>query len=114
MLAKKYRLSGEKEFKKIYSKGKFASGKYVNIKSIFKYRDKDVLPKVGIVVSKKISSKAVIRNKLKRQAGEIFYLILASIKKNSEIVVMYKKIPENFIDLKSDIENTLKKINLYD
>ncbi|MBI5356364.1 ribonuclease P protein component [Candidatus Collierbacteria bacterium] len=68
MLPKKFRLSRQ-EFKDVMKDGKMASGKLMGIliAQNSKVKTQNLLPKAGIIVSKKLSNKAVVRNKLKRR-----------------------------------------------
>jgi ribonuclease P protein component len=59
----------KKDFEEVRVKGKFFRYNYFLISSLDK-KDKSK-PELGIVVSKKISTKAVIRNKIRRQIKEI-------------------------------------------
>lgn len=44
--------------------------------------------RIGFMVSKKVSKKAVVRNKLRRQLSAIFYKYRAAIKTPADIVVL--------------------------
>ena len=108
MLAKKYRLTGEREFKKIYTKGKYLNGKLVTIKYFYGFNQ--ALPKIGIVVSKKISNKSSIRNKIKRQISEIIFATLQTLPQKLKIIIIVKKIPDNFQTLKTELNQLLKHV----
>jgi ribonuclease P protein component len=108
VLAKKYRLTGEREFKKIYTEGKYLNGKLVTIKYLYSFNQ--ISPKIGIVVSKKISNKAFVRNKIKRQISEIVYNSFQKISKKIKMIIIAKKIPDNFQALKIEINQLLKHV----
>jgi ribonuclease P protein component len=68
--------------------------------------------RIGFVVSKKISKKAVIRNKVKRRLREISRNIIKDFEKGFDIVVFTK--PEiancDFNQIKNALELLLKKV----
>lgn len=72
--------------------------------------------RIGFVVSKKISKKAVIRNKVKRRLREISRDIIKDFEKPFDIVVFTK--PEiaqsDFGQIKNVLESLLKKISYKD
>lgn|GEM_PF-2902246 len=117
MLNKKYRLKKERNFKLVYSRGRSIFGKFVNVKYYSqtipgKILDEGIVPKIGIVVSKKISNKASVRNKIKRQISSIVHEIIDNREANMKVVINVKKIPDIFNDLKNDISICFKKIGL--
>jgi len=107
VLARKFRLNSEREFKKIFSRGRYISGNFITIKYYFHNALEN--PKIGVVVSKKISNKATVRNKLKRQINEVIYSVVDKIGKSLEIVIIVKKIADDFTLLREDIINSLRK-----
>ena len=69
-------------------------------------------PRFGVVVSKKVSLKAVKRNKLKRQVNHILRNELKKFSKSYDIIfIATKKISSaKFSQISEDIEKTIKKI----
>lgn len=69
--------------------------------------------RVGFVVSKKISKKAVVRNKVKRRLREISRGFMGNFKQGLDIIIFTK--PEiaksEFSQIKNDLETLLKKIS---
>lgn len=63
MLPQKYRLRSKSDFQKVLKKGKVIQGKFLGLAV---YRGEDGPAKLGIIVSNKISKKAVVRNRVKR------------------------------------------------
>lgn len=61
---------------------------------------------VAVVVSKKVSKKAVVRNKIKRRVYEILRLYYKSYKKNGVYIIIIKPTIQNisFKDLKEHIQ----------
>jgi ribonuclease P protein component len=107
VLPKSNRLKEEKDFKRVYNKGRYTNGSYISIKYL--YLNYNSATKIGVVVSKKINNKATVRNKIKRQINDVFGYILDKIQKNVYIIVTVKKIPEDYASIKEDIKIALEK-----
>ncbi|PIS03892.1 ribonuclease P protein component [Candidatus Peregrinibacteria bacterium CG10_big_fil_rev_8_21_14_0_10_44_7] len=87
MLAKQYKLTKADNIKGILNKGKQYSSQYFVIKT---QETEEPISRFSIVISNKISKKAVIRNKLRRQLFEIIRLHPeeTSLKKPHKIVIL--------------------------
>lgn len=111
MLPKKNRLKKKKDFERV-----FMNGKIIKCQDLFlKYIDNDKEDtKIGIVVSKKVSKKAVDRNKAKRRIREAFRLIGSKLKNGiNMIAVAYPSVKNReFSDIKEQIEAALTKAEL--
>jgi ribonuclease P protein component len=92
MLKKDNRLSGNKQIKEVFEKGKMRQSPLFGVLHI-----KDKTPavagqvKFGIVVSKKISKKAVERNRIRRKIYKEVGDILPQIKEGLRVVFLIKK-----------------------
>ncbi len=97
----------KKEFEAVFKKGKTKAGKLVFLKILKNNLDNN---RFGIIVSKKISKKAVIRNKIKRRLREI--IKQAHIKSGFDIVIITKPeiIDKNYQEIKNDFENLFKNL----
>ena len=107
MLSKSYRLR-ENEIKKIISRGKRFYGSVLTIRFFF-------APVSGfaIVVSNKVSKKAVIRNRIRRQISEIVRLtMLPKLKNKIKAVIIVKTKNVTFKILKNNCEQFLREANL--
>ncbi|MBU4331908.1 ribonuclease P protein component [Patescibacteria group bacterium] len=103
MLAKKYRLTRQNDFDKVFKNGRSFFNKEVGVK----YANNDLdYSRFGFVVSNKISKKATERNKIKRRLREVIRLDFPKIKKGVDTVVVartgigelgYKEIEERVI-----------------
>ncbi|PIR05888.1 ribonuclease P protein component [Candidatus Kuenenbacteria bacterium CG11_big_fil_rev_8_21_14_0_20_37_9] len=112
MLAKEYRLSKDVDFQKVYKKGIILFSLFFNVK----YLENNLQnSRFGIVVSTKISKKAVIRNKNKRIIRNIIYENLTNISQCFDVIILAKpaittvnkeKLNQSFIFM-------LKKANIY-
>ena len=103
-----FRIKKNYEFKRIFTKGQFFSGKILNI---YLEISKKNYNKFGVAISKKLG-KSVVRNRLKRWAREVyknnkymfhssqsFYMII-SYKNNIDVSMLnYSIIEKDFLDL---------------
>lgn len=108
MIAKKYRIEREK-ISYILKKGKSYKSSLFIVR--FKKNNKEN-PRFAVIISKKISAKAVIRNKLKRQIYEAIRnkLKTTEIKENLDIILIPKKTTKNYEyqEIEKDMESILQ------
>jgi ribonuclease P protein component len=111
MLSSKNRLKKKKDFEAVFKKGETIRGGMFFLK-ISSTSNKD--SRIGFVVSKKISKKAVERNKIKRRLREALRYALPSLKNSFDIVcVALPNIKTNtFKEIKQEIEEALKRKKL--
>lgn len=67
MLKAEQRLSRQKDFDRVFSQGRFFSEGTLSLKMV---RGPYAVSRFGFIVSKKVSKKAVVRNRLKRRLRE--------------------------------------------
>lgn len=111
MIAKKFRFGKRADFDKIFrSPNKFYSNNLV----LKFYKTENLNNRFAIVVSKKISKKAVERNKIRRRIYEVLRLNLDKIKTPYDIVFLVKKgvISLEYCEIESEIMYILKKSKL--
>lgn len=112
MLKKIYRLTKDKEFDNVFKHGQAGFDKIVGIKAVRNQTDKS---RFGIVVSAKISKKAVERNKIKRQIREIIRARLDKIKSGYDIMII--SLPDilgkNYQEIEESISRNFKRLGLY-
>jgi ribonuclease P protein component len=68
---------------------------------------------VGIIIGKKVSKKAVVRNKIKRQLREIFRnKFEKNIQKNYDVVIIVSKniVDKDFKTIENNFEKLLSKL----
>lgn len=87
MLPKKYRVRLKKDFDKIFKKGKFAGQAFLTLGYI---KNKLNISRFAVIVGKKVSKKAVVRNSVKRKTVEIIRLKLSQIKSGFDLVFIAK------------------------
>jgi len=111
MLVRKYRLSKNKNFEKVFRDGRSVFSNEVGIKFL---KNNLGFSRFGIIVSLKISKSAVIRNKIKRRLREIIRNHLFSLRENCDIVILTRQEIKNldFWQIKERLEYLFKKAKL--
>ena len=111
MLSKKYRLLKKKDFENVFKKGKFINNKFLYFKII---QNNQKNSRFGISISKKITKKAVDRNKIKRQIRNIIKQKIPFIKKNIDLVIISKKEinEKSFTQIEENINQILVKAKI--
>jgi len=111
MLAKKYKLSREKDIQYVLKKGKIYFSRFFNLKLAKNNMNK---PRFCIIISTSISKKAVVRNRVKRQIRAIIYNNLPNIKENYDFIVLIKPIAvlATFEELQKTMTFLLKKAKI--
>ena len=108
MLKKNY------EFRKVLSKGKFFSGKFINAFIMENRKDYNLL---GLAISVK-TAKSVKRNRIKRLIRENYYFFENKIKKGKSIVFLWNKdalVQDiNFLKIKIDMERIFDKADMFE
>lgn len=112
MLKKIHRLTKDKDFDNIFKNGRSSYNKILGIKAT---ASQQVDSRFGIVVSAKISKKAVERNKIKRQIREIIRARLDKIKSGYDIMII--SLPDilgkNYQEIEESINRHFKRLGLY-
>jgi ribonuclease P protein component len=105
MLKKKYILSKKNDFKKVLGQKKFFRNKYC----IVKRKENELkYSRLGVIISSKVSKKAVVRNKIKRKIKNCFKTFLAKNQnKNFDfvIIVFFGFNEDGITELQKQIEN---------
>lgn len=112
MLPKENRLKKKKDFNRVTTRGQQVSGSFLILKF---YSNELDLTRVGFVVSKKVSKKAVLRNQVKRRLREAVRAELAQIRTGFDMVFFTRReIQEKeFSDIQQLIKQLLEKAKLY-
>lgn len=113
MLDKKNRIRLNKEFDQIFKTGQSFYGKAFGVK-VIKTENKE--NRVGILVGTKISKKAVVRNKIKRQVREVVRQELPLLKKSYDLAIisLSTAIESDFSFLRDDLRSIFRKLKLYE
>jgi len=102
------RLRKEKDFKNIIKNGRTIGNRFLILKFIENNLN---APRIGFVVSQKVSKSAVIRNKIKRKLRAIIRDEIKKIKEGYDLIFFSKKgiEGENFKELKESVNLLFKK-----
>lgn len=111
MLSRLNRLAKNKDFERVWQKGRSFFIKEIGIKFLgnnFKYS------RFGIIVSNKVMKKAVLRNKIKRRIREIIRLRISFIKMGVDCVILAREGIGglSYKELEERVEFILRKVNL--
>lgn len=111
MLPLKYRLTKEKDFKKINTSGWSFFSSWLRLRYL---ANNQKLSRFAVVVSTKVSKKAVKRNRIKRQLREIIRLNLTKIKPGYDIAVSVnsKALDKDYKDLEKEALRLFTKARL--
>ncbi len=115
---KAHRLRKNQEFRRVYRRGKSYSNDllvlyvYKNDKNLDK--EKNLINRVGISVSKKVG-KSVVRSRVKRLISESFRLNSKGLKEGYDLVFIARVAinDKSYQDVELSIKNILKKAGLY-
>ncbi len=103
MLPKKFRLSKKNDFDMVFKKGRSKSLRCFFIRWQGNQYD---YPRVGIIVSNKVSKKATVRNTLKRRIREVIWNV-HSLLGGTDIIIIVKQgsVNASYSDIKRDLED---------
>ncbi len=108
MLAVKNRLRRQKEFQQVASRGKKYFSDFFMIKVLPKSEGE---VKIGIVISNKVSKKAVVRNRLKRWISADLYQYLDKLPLADYLILVKPSAAERkHKDITNSLFNILEKI----
>ena len=112
MIKSENRLRKNKHFKYIYKHG---TTKGLNFLTLTFVKTKTKPLKVGFSVSKKVG-KSVVRSKVKRRLREAFCALQNNIKQDYNYIFVAKEGIQDldFWQIKTNMQDLLKKCNLYD
>jgi ribonuclease P protein component len=85
VIAQKFRFHGYGSLKFVYSKGKTVRGRFVSLKFVTNPRRKS--PRLSVVVSKKVSKKSPVRNRMRRRIYEVIRLHWPQVDEGIDMVV---------------------------
>jgi ribonuclease P protein component len=109
VLPKEKRIRSSRDFKRVYSRGSFFS---VGTAAINFLPNRMSISRLGIVVSKKVEQKAVLRNKLKRQFREAASKLYGTLPAGYDVVVTVKADPRKiqFSEIEKKVEEAFGKL----
>jgi ribonuclease P protein component len=111
MLKKENRIGLNKEFDRAFKAGQSFYGKILGIKCVPNDRASN---RFGILINTKVSKKAVIRNKIRRELREIIKKRLTSLKPGNDFVIIVFPLilDKNIQEIESEIDYSLKKFKV--
>lgn len=89
-LAKEHRLRHWRDFQLVYQQGIRYRASYLILWALPVTPTKVIPTQIGIVISQKVSKKAVVRNRLKRQIKASFKQLLPLISDNWQLVIVVR------------------------
>ncbi|MDP2944598.1 MAG: ribonuclease P protein component [bacterium] len=112
MLKKSNRITKDKEFDRAFKTGQSFYTKLFGIKAVGNGLE---VNRLGVLISIKVSKKAVIRNKVKRQIREIIQKELPNLKSGKDLVIIVfsQILDKKFEEIKEALILALKKLKLY-
>lgn len=99
------KLKTSKEYSEVFNSGK----KIIGIGIIIYYKPETQL-KTGIIVSRKVDKRAVIRNRTKRILREVFRLHKPDLPGQYVIIAKNKILKMKYLEILSDFNQAIKKI----
>lgn len=111
MLPKKFRLAKTKEIDKVFKLGKSSFDQILGVKVL---PTENEISRFVIVVSTKVSKKAVIRNKIKRRLHEIVRVHLPKIKTGFEFFILALPAAKDcdYHDLEKSLQNHWQRLGI--
>ena len=115
-LPKKHRLRDRRDFRAVYSKGIRLNSLNLVLRALFTPELEIKPTRIGISISQKVSKKAVVRNRLKRQIRAALRELLPSILPGWKIVIVVRSRAreceyEHFL---RELKQLLKKAKIID
>ncbi|MDD4409137.1 MAG: ribonuclease P protein component [Candidatus Pacebacteria bacterium] len=112
MLPIKNRLKKKKDFEKVFEKGSTIRNRYFFLRVLANNGENDT--RIGFIVSKKVSKRAVERNRIKRLFRESVRLSIDKIRPGYDMIfiVLSGANHKELIEIKKEIDNVLEKSNL--
>ena len=111
-MKKTVKLKKNYEFKKVLTKGKYYSGRFLDV---FVTKHQSPINRIGIAVVVKVA-KAVKRNRIKRLIFENYRLLEDELETGYRLVFLWKKKQDirqaTFQNIKKDMMDILKKIGM--
>lgn len=109
MLPKEQRLINERDFKRVYRKGSFFS---VGLFSVNFDKNRTSFTRVGIVISKKVAGKAVVRNKVKRKFREAVQKNFGKLPKGVDVIINIKgsALEAEFLKIETEVAKAFERI----
>lgn len=111
MLKKTYRISKAKDFQRIKASGKSFFSGHIGLRCA---RVNSNCARFGFIVSTKVSKKAIVRNRIRRQLSEIVRENIDQIKPGTDCIIMVRSGIKDydFVEIKRRMEDIFNKANI--
>ena len=110
MLKKKQRLNKNKDFSKVFKEGRSAYGFFLGVKAVANRLD---YGRLAVLVNKKVSKRAVVRNKLKRQIKAVWHARQPqSGGRDMVVICLPPAVNKNFQEIEAELTMLWKKIGI--
>ncbi len=112
MLSRENRISKDKEFDRVFKTGQSFYGKVFGLK---RAKNDLGLVRFGILINTKVSKKAVLRNKIRRQIREVLKSILPELRPGHDIVIIVFPLilDKEFFEIRNLLIAGLKKLGAF-
>lgn len=112
MFNKKNRITKTKEIENVFKNGKNFYNDILGFKVL---KNKTENNRFCIIISAKVSKKAVVRNKIKRQIRAIIIENKNFLRNDFDLVIIVNKniVGRDFLEIKKSLEIAFKNLNLY-
>jgi ribonuclease P protein component len=111
MLKKENRIGLNKEFDRAFKAGQSFYGKILGMKGV---SNNSTSNRFGILINTKVSKKAVVRNKIRRELREIIKKRLELLKPGNDFVIIVFPLilDKNIQEIESELDAGLKKLRV--
>lgn len=111
MLPKQNRIKKEKEFEVIFKKGKSFKNNFLILRFV---NNSLKFSRLAVIVSQKVSKKAVERNKIRRRISSVAQDNIKNFKKNIDLIflVLPKANSKSYLETKNWVLELLKMANI--
>lgn len=109
MLPREKRLTDTRDFKRVYQKGSFFKARLANANFL---PNRMSVARLGIVVGKKISLKATVRNKVKRRFREVSKKLYDLLPAGYDVILTVKSGAEKaeFAEIEKELKEVLSGV----
>lgn len=109
MLPKNFRLTKKEDFQKVLKEGKVVQGRFLGLAFA---NSGEGGPKIGIIVSNKISKKTTVRNRIKRAVREESRKHLEKLAEEMLLVFLAKKgaAGADLQEIRQDVQNLFRRL----
>jgi ribonuclease P protein component len=114
-LPQSHRLKHRQDFQAVYGKGKRYHGSHLILITLENSpQDTPLASRFGLSISKKVSKKAVVRNRLKRQIRAVIRQLLPEIASGWRVIIVIRPSPTecNYERFLRELKQLLVKANI--